>query len=184
MFDTVVMRPALVLRSVLAGVLLLLCVTVPAQSLSVRTAFAQMPDSLLPYLSEGNRLDMMDFIDSGMKARVLDQFGDTVCMDILTDSYVHVILSPVSTLELKVLSDSVFCMVMTYGGKIKESRVTFYDSSWTPVDVVIKGYDLSVPYTWVELSPDDASVTVHSYDYDITEKEGIKPKVTSRELPL
>ena len=30
----------------------------------------QMPDSLVPYLSENNKLDMIDFLDSKMKAEV------------------------------------------------------------------------------------------------------------------
>ena len=39
-----------------------------AQDLMIRDVFKQMPDSLMPYLSQNNRLDFIDFLDANMKA--------------------------------------------------------------------------------------------------------------------
>ena len=52
-------------RHWILGLLLLLLVQMGrAEGLKMREVFKQMPDSLLPYLSENNRLDFIDFIDS------------------------------------------------------------------------------------------------------------------------
>lgn len=149
-----------------------------AEGLSVRSVFAQMPDSLLPYISRSNRLDMMDFIDSGMKAEVLNAFGDTLRMDVLTDDYLHVVLSEASTLELKAMDDMV-CVVITYGKKLKTSRVLFYNANWEELYINIEGLQ---PYTWCSLSPESKDMTIYTYDYDLSEREGVVPIVTSRTI--
>ena len=40
-----------------------------------RTVFVQMPDSILPLLTEVNRADCIDFLDSHMRAQVTNRFG-------------------------------------------------------------------------------------------------------------
>lgn len=51
---------------------------VSAQDVTIRDIFKQMPDSLMPYLSQNNRLDFIDFLDSHMKAEVRNTFGGPV----------------------------------------------------------------------------------------------------------
>ena len=48
-----------------------------AQDLMIRDVFKQMPDSLMPYLSQNNRLDFIDFLDANMKAEVKNRLGGT-----------------------------------------------------------------------------------------------------------
>ena len=43
-----------------------------AAAVEIKDVFSAMPDSVLPTLTRNNRLDMVDFIDSGMKAEVND----------------------------------------------------------------------------------------------------------------
>ena len=43
-----------------------------AGAVEIKDVFAAMPDSVLPTLTRNNRLDMVDFVASGMKAEVSD----------------------------------------------------------------------------------------------------------------
>ena len=61
-------------RGLMAGIFLCLTLTVMSQT-TMRDVFRQMPDSIVPYLTENNRLDFIDFIDSNMKAEVTNAFG-------------------------------------------------------------------------------------------------------------
>lgn len=55
---------------------LLLSASLPAAGQStIREAFTAMPDSLLPYLSHSNRLDLLDYYDAKMKAEVTNDLG-------------------------------------------------------------------------------------------------------------
>ena len=42
--------------------------TAQADSLTAADIFRQLPDSLTPYLSQNNRLDMLDFMSANMQA--------------------------------------------------------------------------------------------------------------------
>lgn len=114
-------------------ILLFLCsVSLAAQSM--RTVFVSMPDSLAPLLTKVNKEDCIDFLDSQMKAEVKNRMGKTVEMKQLTDDYVLMQTSSVSTLEMKLLpvndSTRVVCMVKTVCGPVCDSAVRFYDTSW------------------------------------------------------
>ena len=72
-------------KLLIAAMLILSCGQVSAQALQMRDVFKQMPDSLMPYLSQNNRLDFIDFLDSGMRAEVKNLLGGTSEMTTLTD---------------------------------------------------------------------------------------------------
>ena len=73
--------------------------TSPAQNM--REVFKSMPDSLTPYLSMNNRLDMMDFMDAGMKAVVTNQLGGDTEMTFLSDDSLSVKMNETLLLDLK-----------------------------------------------------------------------------------
>ena len=57
--------------------------------LTMRDAFLQMPDSLVPYLPHDKRLDLLDYLDANMKAEVTNELqGKTVLETLGTDSLV------------------------------------------------------------------------------------------------
>ena len=41
----------------------------------LRTLFINMPDSIMPTLTGSERMDFLDFMDSGMRARVRNKLG-------------------------------------------------------------------------------------------------------------
>ena len=112
-----------------------------AQDLMIRDVFKQMPDSLLPYLSENNRLDFIDFIDSKMKAEVKNRLGGTSEMTVLTDSTLSIRMSEALQIDMLLLrtvetadagSSEIICLIETFGADSLslESTVRFFTSSW------------------------------------------------------
>ena len=122
--------------------MLLMIFAVSASAIEMKDVFSAMPDSVLPTLTRNNRLDMIDFVSSGMKAVVNDVFNEKSTLDTLTADYLHITLSEAVKVEMKLLPSSrqlvdsaeqVVCMVMTYGTKPIESKVQLFTSKWTPL---------------------------------------------------
>lgn len=118
--------------------------SISAQELTMRNVFKQMPDSLMPYLSHNSRLDMIDFIDSGMKAEVSNAFDKHSWLDSITSNYMKLHLSAASSIEMKLLPAAtvttdtckqILCVVVTYGEQPIESIVRFYTAKWNSVDI-------------------------------------------------
>ena len=105
----------------------------------LKTLFVAMPDSLSPFLTEVNRADFGDFLESGMKAEVKNRFGNTSEMTKLTSDYLFLKSTSASTLELKLLplndSVKVICAVSTYFAPAGDSQIAFYDTSWKKLSV-------------------------------------------------
>lgn len=100
----------------------------------LKTLFVALPDSLSPLLTEVNRADFGDFLESGMKAEVKNRFGNMSEMTKLTSDYLFLKTTSASTLELKMLplndSVKVICAVSTYSAPAADSRIAFYDTNW------------------------------------------------------
>lgn len=105
---------------------------------------AAMPDSLFPYLSKNNRLDMIDFMSSNMKAEVTNSLGGTSTLLELGDDYLKMQVCATTQVEMKLLPDSAsqtdtvkgqtVCMVTTFGeSHPKESKVEFFTTRWKPL---------------------------------------------------
>jgi hypothetical protein len=80
--------------------------SVQAQTLKAGDAFRQMPDSILPYLTANNRLDMLDFMDSHMKARVQNKFDGYSEMLSLADDSLTIQMSAVMRLTLRMVTSA------------------------------------------------------------------------------
>ena len=72
-----------------------------SQAQTIREAFKAMPDSLTPYLTTNNRLDMMDFMDAKMKAKVTNKLDGETEMLFLSDDSLAVRMSEAMLLEMK-----------------------------------------------------------------------------------
>ena len=110
----------------------------------IRNLFAAMPDSLAPLLSRSNRLDMIDFIDAGMKAEVTNNLGGHSEMKALSADSLEIQLSSVSWLDmmLKPSSDKSgdsFLISLTYtyrtNDDVKESVVRHFTEGWRQIDL-------------------------------------------------
>ena len=116
---------------------------VSAQELKMRDVFRQMPDSLMPYLTQNNRLDFIDFIDSDMKAEVTNMMGGVSEMTALTDDSLSIHMSdalrvdmllldldePVDTIRQVVVFVETFLTDSIYGESVSKT----YSVDWQPV---------------------------------------------------
>lgn len=126
---------------------LLLCITsvCSAQELALRDVFRQMPDSLLPTLTQNNRLDFLDFLDAGMKAEVKNRLGGTSVMTVLTSDSLSLQVSASLRVDMLLLPlaeplDSVNQIVVvgeTYlaDSVYGETTVRYFTIDWKPLPV-------------------------------------------------
>lgn len=114
------------------------------QAQTMRDVFSQMPDSLLPYLSHNNILDLIDFIESGMNSEITNSFDEQTKLLTLTADYLRLQQSGTSYIEMKLLpateslpdsTSTIVCVVSTFGEHPKASTVKFYTSRWYPIDI-------------------------------------------------
>ena len=129
------------MKRLFAYVLLpLLALSSSADTLTIRQLFVEMPDSVIPYLTRNNRLDFIDFMDSGMKAEVTNELGGKSQMTALADDALTVQLNEVVKVDLLLLStrqpvgncSQIVCMVKTFslpGGGV-DSTVDYYSAKW------------------------------------------------------
>ena len=126
------------------SVFLTLSASVGAQ-VRIRDVFKQMPDSILPYLSQANRLDFLDFLDSSMKAEVTNLLDGKSEMTALTNDSLSIRLNGVTRLDMLLVDASslvrpdsvmqVVYMIKTYqiAGNQDEHSVSCFTTSWTPL---------------------------------------------------
>lgn len=126
------------LRKSLTAILLMSVTFSGVWAEDMREMFKAMPDSVLPLLSEINRLDMIDFIDGGMKAAVRNRLDGMSELEYIDGRYLRMKYTSRSDVEMRLFHyrDSVplICVVHTVESGLHDSRVRFYDSEWRPVD--------------------------------------------------
>lgn len=110
---------------------------------SIANLFKTMPDSLMPYLTKNNRLDMIDFMEAKMKAEVTNQLGcksemKRLTADTLTIQMSESMLTDLFLMQTDEAYDScmqVICMKKTYliNDKPVQSVATFFTLNWHPL---------------------------------------------------
>lgn len=161
--------------------LLVFLLNINSQNMHMAKLFKQMPDSLMPYLTTNNKLDMLDFIDAGMEAKVTNKFDGESILCELDSTYLRLKLNTSVEVEMKLLSSSnllndstkhLICIVTTYGDLIKESVLKLFTSKWNSIahDITkskLISYVIHKPDTMSELTynnvkniPDDYLITL------------------------
>lgn len=125
------------IRSLLFCLALLQVFPIHSQPL-MRDVFAAMPDTLLPMVTRNNRLDCIDFIENDMEARVRNKVDEYVTLEALTPNYARFRTSASAFLELKLINDSLLCMVKTVEAgadslRLQDSNIFFYTPEWKPL---------------------------------------------------
>ena len=153
------------MRKITFLLLALICLDSFAQT-TMRDVLKAMPDSMVPYLSANNLLDMIDFSDTNMDAVVTNSLGGRSQMNKLTDDFVSIRLNESSDIAMRLLhvdtpvdsAQKIVCMVSTYGTDIRESTISFYSLKWKPLSV--SDYiELPEDMTVATLSDQDAQLT-------------------------
>lgn len=111
-----------------------------SEDLTASKAFAEIPLDVLDMLRPSMRLDMLDYYtqaDSILK--VQDALGGVSHLEQMTPDYLKVSVTPVSTLEIKILrsgNKQVVMTLYTVGGEglAKDTDIKFFDSQFRPLD--------------------------------------------------
>ncbi|MDE6650284.1 MAG: DUF3256 family protein [Muribaculaceae bacterium] len=134
--------------NLLQWLLIAVCLAAPAaghsavketERLTASRVFAEIPLEVLDMLRPSTRLDMLDYYaqaDSMLVA--VDALGGSSSLQQVTDDYLKLSVTPVSTLEIKILPYGKRQLVMTVyttGGDdmAKDSEVRFFDSGMQPL---------------------------------------------------
>lgn len=98
-------------------------------------AFRTMPDSIVRLLTNNDRMDLLDFAESKMTAKVTNRLDGKSTLDKLTDNYLHLSVSERSVVEMKLFDmkngDPVVLVVKTVSGPAKDSVMKLYSADWS-----------------------------------------------------
>lgn len=101
---------------------------------SIKDYYMHMPDSVLPYLTNVNKADMPDFINSKMAAKVKNRFQEITEMTQFTDDFLEIKTSPSSSFQFKLLpkadSTRIIVLITSVKAPISDSQVSFYTTEW------------------------------------------------------
>ena len=120
-------------------IILMLSVAVStACAADLRTLFINMPDSIMPALTRSERMDFLDYMDSGMKARVMNKLGGESEMTELMDYMLSVKTSQSGRLDMVLFprknGTDLICIIKTATARYDDSRLFFYNEDWMPID--------------------------------------------------
>jgi len=135
-------------RFFILSLMALMTISSTADTLTIRQPFIEMPDSLIPYLSHNSRLDFLDFMDSKMKAEIINEFGGKSMMITLGEDSLTIRMNDACTLELLLLTTTelvdgcnhVISMIKTVGvdDGYQESTVQYFTIHWKPLSDIPK----------------------------------------------
>lgn len=149
--------------------MLMLCL-LHANAQQAKQYFVSMPDTILPLLTEINRADCIDFLESNMRAIVTNRLDGKSEMTKLTDNYIEIKLSEQSSWQMKVLalndSTQVICTVFTACAPACDSHIKFYTTQWESLSLA--DYIQTMP------TLSDYLPQLNEADYDIQTLNAVK----------
>ena len=120
-------------------ILTLVLVMSTALAADLRTLFINMPDSIMPTLTKSERMDFLDYMDSGMKARVRNKLGGECVMTAFSDQSLTIRTSQSGRLEMVLFpcknGINLICIIKTVMARYDDSRLSFYTENWESVPV-------------------------------------------------
>ena len=110
-----------------------------ADTLTASRVFADLPISVLDLVDRSRRLDMLDYYAADSIAKIPNAMEGLSYLDTVTPDYLKVVLTPVTTLGVKVLpgkKGDVILTAYTIGDKDQayDTDLRFYDSSYQEID--------------------------------------------------
>lgn len=126
--------------------LLFVSLIIDAQGLSIVECFKNMPDSVMPYLTHNNKLDMIDFLDAKMEAKVENRLHGTSEMTSLSKDTISLKMSDALRVDLFLVEkdSTLICMKKTYIQKGRQTDVvmSYYSTDWSPLYSVTREENL------------------------------------------
>lgn len=108
-------------------------------TLTASRVFADLPISVLDLVDRSRRLDMLDYYAADSIAKIPNAMEGLSYLDTVAPDYLKVVLTPVTTLGVKVLpckKGDVILTAYTIGDKDQayDTDLRFYDSSYQEID--------------------------------------------------
>ncbi len=145
------------------------CLPTMGQRPLISDLFKSAPSHFFPYLSNNEKLDMLDFAALNMTTEVTNELDGKSSILMLTDSYLKMKLSRASLVEMRLLpvgekcDSMLLCVVTTLGDSVpQESKVEFFNCSWQPLSIDVGYTPLSQHSMVAHLSSDDTHLTCRS----------------------
>lgn len=119
-------------------IIFLMLMAISVHAADLRTLFIGMPDSIMPTLTKSDRMDFLDYMDSGMRARVRNKLGGESVMTAFSDHSLSIVTSRSGRLEMALYprkdGTNVICIIKTVTAHYDDSSLSFYNEDWTPID--------------------------------------------------
>lgn len=127
-----------------ATIIILALMATAGRADNLRTLFITMPDSITPTLTKSDRLDFLDYMDSGMKARVRNKLGGESVMTRFDEDMLSIQTSQSGRMDMLLLKrgkdENLICIIRTVNAKYEDSRLSFFTVDWksVPADELIE----------------------------------------------
>ena len=127
-----------------ATIIILALMATAGRADNLRTLFITMPDSITPTLTKSDRLDFLDYMDSGMKARVRNKLGGESVMTLFEENMLSIQTSQSGRMDMLLLKrgkdENLICIIHTVNAKYEDSRLSFFTEDWksVPADELIE----------------------------------------------
>lgn len=125
------------MRHFLLTVLGLSCVAGASAQLTAADAFTSAPASVFPLLDRNTRLDMVDYVKSGLSTPSANALKGSSTITAMSPGALSVRMTDSSTAQVIVLpagSDSVIAVISTVAAPGLDSSISFYTTGWKPAD--------------------------------------------------
>lgn len=109
--------------------------------LPAAVAFAALPDSIIPLLSQHTRLDMIDYAKEGIMKDLRNEMKGMSALDTLSARYLRVNITPVSNLQLGIYKPgkgkpiTVASYTISPRDAAADSQLLFYNADMIPIAV-------------------------------------------------
>ena len=117
-------------------------VMVSANAQTVGDMFMSMPDSLFPYLTQEQRVELVKLkqVDTSTSAVLRSVFNCSVSLDSLEAACMTVNIDSTMTVEMARLAtvsgDSLYCLLQTVSAPERETVASIYNKVWEKVSAV------------------------------------------------
>ena len=130
-----------------------------AQQPTIAELFKAMPDSLFPYLSTNSRLDMIDFMEAGMRAEVKNLLDGDSEMTFLTRDSLSIKMSSILQVDMTIVpvseqvDSSHYVVKVTRTYQIKQNQavsiVDVFSTAWNRLSSQMVSSSLLKPDEYV-----------------------------------
>lgn len=122
------------LRTLVAVVMAVASIAATSAQLTARSAFTSAPSSLLPTLTANQRLDMLDYYDSGLDRASKDVLGTECRIDTLSANVITISIGSIRNLSFYILDSEGKKPIIMAIDRLRtpavDSSMSFYNSKW------------------------------------------------------